>query len=542
MKKLIVFFVLFLTLSAYGQKRETVIVNPEFDSSNAAEWLQFSRIELSDSATIVQADVYNRPNNWIRFLSGSTLRGSSGKIYKLIGCKGLELDKEVFMPESGSVSFAALFEPVDKSEKTISYYESESENDWRIYGIKLYAVKHTEPIQCTLKGEVKDRPQSSRFILLKAGEDFRTANITYLPIHDGKFEYLLHTDAEQAYNLVFYDETLAGAWRSIEFIAEQGTINFVLQPMDKWEDNLIEGKLTTEYQAVKREIRNLVSPLYDSLNTKRELLEKTGKYLTVEAGQLDAQIGDLEQNDPKRRQLIEQFIKLRDEGKFLTPEAQALQDEDMKLYKFYNEKQIQYSKEHVGIVGYAILVECIRIATEQTKDDVSPMFEIYRNSYKAKYPHHPYAALVESYINASSIKVGNSYFEVSAIGPDGKTVKLSELAKGKVMLIHLWASWCGPCRKHGMEMIPIYEKYKDKGFTVVGIARERNKNAMFTAIDHDKYPWINLLELNDHQGIWSKFGVGNAGGGDFLVDEKGVFLSVNATPDEVKKILEAKYN
>jgi thiol-disulfide isomerase/thioredoxin len=519
-----------------------VIVNPEFDSSNATDWLQFSRIELSDTATIVWADVYNHPNNWIQFTSGSTLRDSHGKIYKLIGCNGLELDKQVYMPKSGNVAFTAFFEPIDKNEKTIDYYESGNENDWRIYGIKLYDVKHTEPIHCTLKGEVQDHPQSSRLMLLKVGADNRTANREYILIHDGKFEYVLHTDAEQAYELIFCDEQFDATWRPIEFIAEQGVVNFVLQSMDKSENNLIQGgKLNNEYQPINKDIVSVISKLYDSLNIKRKDMEEVGQFYTAEAMQLHKQMESLKMDDPIQDQLMEQYMNLSKEGRFLTPEGQAQQNECIKVNTMYIDKGVQYAKEHPGIAGYTILVKNIGIAL-QTKDDVSPMFEIYNNIYKAKYPNHPYATLIESYINASSVKVGNSSVDVSALDSDGKMVRLSELIKGKITLIHLWASWCGPCRKHGIEMIPVYEKYKDKGFTVVGIARERNKSAMLTAINRDKYPWTNLLELKDEQGIWAKFGIGNAGGGDFLVDEKGVFLSVNATPDEVKKILEAKYD
>jgi hypothetical protein len=43
--------------------------------------------------------------------------------------------------------------------------------------------------------------------------------------------------------------------------------------------------------------------------------------------------------------------------------------------------------------------------------------------------------------------------------------------------------------------------------------------------------------LNDKNGIWTKFGVGNAGGGDFLVDMQGNFLAVNPSSKEVEKIL-----
>lgn len=44
-------------------------------------------------------------------------------------------------------------------------------------------------------------------------------------------------------------------------------------------------------------------------------------------------------------------------------------------------------------------------------------------------------------------------------------------------------------------MIPIYEKYKDKGFEIVGVAREfKNTERMKRAIAQDKYPWLQLVE------------------------------------------------
>ena len=51
------------------------------------------------------------------------------------------------------------------------------------------------------------------------------------------------------------------------------------------------------------------------------------------------------------------------------------------------------------------------------------------------------------------------------------------------------AKWCGPCRRHSMAMIPIYEKYKDKGFTVLAIAAERRAEDMQKAVEQDGYPW-----------------------------------------------------
>lgn len=89
-----------------------------------------------------------------------------------------------------------------------------------------------------------------------------------------------------------------------------------------------------------------------------------------------------------------------------------------------------------------------------------------------------------------------------------------------------------------MSMIPVYEEYKDKGFTIVGIARERNLASGVNAAKKDNYPWLNLAEIEDSGKIWEKYGLGNSGGGSFLVDKYGKIIAVSPTAEEVKKILD----
>ena len=89
------------------------------------------------------------------------------------------------------------------------------------------------------------------------------------------------------------------------------------------------------------------------------------------------------------------------------------------------------------------------------------------------------------------------------------------------------------------QLIPIYEKYKDRGFTVIGVAREQNSDIrMREAIRKDGYPWLNLIELNDVQQIWSKYRIPNAAGGTFLVNAQGIILAVKPTAEEVERILQ----
>lgn len=83
-------------------------------------------------------DAYSRPNYWIRLASELSLHGvQSGKKYPVIRSQGFELDKQVYMPASGNVTFTLQFAPIDPQDRTIDFVESNNEEDFRIEGICL---------------------------------------------------------------------------------------------------------------------------------------------------------------------------------------------------------------------------------------------------------------------------------------------------------------------------------------------------------------------------------------------------------------------
>jgi len=86
---------------------------------------------------------------------------------------------------------------------------------------------------------------------------------------------------------------------------------------------------------------------------------------------------------------------------------------------------------------------------------------------------------------------------------NGKEIALSSY-KGKYVLVDFWASWCGPCRRENPSVVAAYQKYKDKGFDILGVSMDENKDKWLAAIEKDKLTWKHVSDLKGWQNAAGK--------------------------------------
>lgn len=54
---------------------------------------------------------------------------------------------------------------------------------------------------------------------------------------------------------------------------------------------------------------------------------------------------------------------------------------------------------------------------------------------------------------------------------NGAPIKLANYS-GKVLVVNLWATWCGPCRSEIPELVKLYREFRPQGLEIVGLSTE----------------------------------------------------------------------
>ncbi|MBC3784426.1 TlpA disulfide reductase family protein [Spirosoma utsteinense] len=165
-------------------------------------------------------------------------------------------------------------------------------------------------------------------------------------------------------------------------------------------------------------------------------------------------------------------------------------------------------------------------------------YETLAKRFEKENPNSPHAkSLIGRVARIKGVMVGSAAPEITLSDTTGNAVALSSL-RGKYVLVDFWASWCGPCRAENPNVVRMYNKYKDKGFTIYSVSLDKTKTEWQRAIRNDNLPWTHVSDLKFWQSAAAQqYGV-QAIPATFLLDKEGKIIAKNLRGEALEQKLE----
>lgn len=150
-----------------------------------------------------------------------------------------------------------------------------------------------------------------------------------------------------------------------------------------------------------------------------------------------------------------------------------------------------YDKHTNDAVGaYALLAG--GLLETATPEELKEIVAIMGPNIKKMKPVKEFLSLLDA---KGRTAAGNKFVDIEGSDEQGNTLKLSQfVGKGNYVLMDMWASWCGPCRREIPNLLQLYNKYHDKGLTIVGVFVWDKLENLQPAKEKEGILWPQLID------------------------------------------------
>ena len=146
--------------------------------------------------------------------------------------------------------------------------------------------------------------------------------------------------------------------------------------------------------------------------------------------------------------------------------------------------------------------------------------------------------LKEQIVKLKKVAVGQVAPDFTQNDPDGNPVKFSDVySQNDLTLLDFWAAWCGPCRQENPNIVAVYNDFNNKGFTILGVSLDQDRERWLKAISDDKLTWTQVSDLkywqNEAAALYSVRSIP----ANVLVDQAGKIVGKNLRGEDLRKKL-----
>ena len=362
-----------------------------------------------------------------------------------------------------------------------------------------------------------------------------------IKVKDGSFDAEVILDTNQVYELcVPHPEYGFATYRNCEFFYSQNGISFGQRSAIDGERIVLlnaTGTNKTYYDYIN-ERDSLYMGRYEKLMKAQDSLNNIGLMYDPHWLEMCDQQNDESLPQSYRDSITIEVNKMSMSGEHRTPEGQMWQDEWHRYRSSKQKYDFDYLSETVpGPIGLYIIMDNIHIS-QQRSADISGWLNLYDEKFKDVSPSDRMHDLITTVSDAASMVEGRRFIDFTLPDQYSTERTLSELIEGKTAVLELWASWCRSCRVNARSLKPLYEKYHNSGFEIIGIAREyRTQAKWLKALEEDAYPWPNMVALEDSHHIWTQYGCPDKAGRTLLIDKNGIIVKIDPSKDEIEQYI-----
>jgi thiol-disulfide isomerase/thioredoxin len=139
------------------------------------------------------------------------------------------------------------------------------------------------------------------------------------------------------------------------------------------------------------------------------------------------------------------------------------------------------------------------------------------------------------------VDIGQVAVNIALVDPDS-IIRSIEDFRGSYLLVDFWASWCGPCRAENPNVVRMYNKFHDKGFDILGVSFDKDRERWLGAIEEDSLTWTHISDLKGWDCEGGKlYGVRSIPA-TVLIDPDGIIIAKNLRGEELEAKLEELFS